>query len=321
LLPFAAFATRTASADPVGRVAVGTRDEALREALSVAFFAKGFEIVETRDALLEREALDEVRSSAREIDAAAVIWLCKPTSGERSFCLYNRKDDALIRRPLATEPPLSPAQAASVALTVKAFLMSGPQAAATEEQRLDAEIPALVTAPRPPPSDAPFLTVEAQGGGRYWPVGVEDLGARVSVAAAYFPRKFERRLGAGLALQAGPDVSGVLDRMNVASSHVGDLALEAFGRARTKLSRVWLEVDLGPAIHFLTVDGGLHESRTGWSLDGDVRLIVPLGSFFGGVRAGAFVMLLDDPLGHKVLEESVAQVGADAGFLFGYGFR
>jgi hypothetical protein len=72
---------------------------------------------------------------------------------------------------------------------------------------------------------------------------------------------------------------------------VTDVAVRAHARLRVPLRPLWLDLDVGPAAHFLSVDLGATTSRrTQLSLDALVGAILPLGPYFTGVRAGALLV-------------------------------
>jgi hypothetical protein len=72
---------------------------------------------------------------------------------------------------------------------------------------------------------------------------------------------------------------------------VSDVALGAHARARLPLPPLWLEVDAGPSVHFVSLDVGAGTARrTQWGLDAMGGVILPLGPYFAGLRVGALLI-------------------------------
>jgi hypothetical protein len=286
-----------AAADPQ-RVALGTSDPNLRAAL----YVRGLDVVETPQPPM---TLAEARQRATALDADAVVWLC-----DRGLCLYDRKADALFVRKVGLAAPLSTSDAAGVALSVQYFLSPRAEPA----QRADAELP-KPTAP-PPPRDDPYVfTLEASGGGRVWDVGRDDpMAARLRFDVAWMPGRF----GADVGLSFGPD-QHVFDY----DDRLADVTLHLYGRYRTRVAPLWLELDAGPAVHFLTLTHhmtlGPDEYRTDVSLDARVGLALPIGPAFAALRGGGFLLLTNQGFGP--MDRTLTEGGVDLGLSVGFSFR
>lgn len=276
-LSIAPVASATAPPAP-GRLALGTHDAALASALSVAVSPRGFSVVELADPLARTSDLDAARRELEAQDAVALVWLCDDDAGTHALCFCAR-DGRFVVRPVSVRSPLAPPDAAALALTVKVLL--GPAAPPPTPAAPPAPTPVATTptaAPRAEPGQVwalPLLTAELLGGVRLQG-DAPHAGARFGFTAVLAPDRFARRLGLGLGLTAGPRQT------------VTDVAVRAHARVRVPLRPLWLDLDVGPSVHFVSLDLGAATSRrTQLSLDALVGAILPLGPYFAGLRAGA----------------------------------
>jgi hypothetical protein len=306
-----------------------TEDGTLRSALGVALSARGIELLEAPPPE-PASSSDEAWGRAAGLDADAVVWLCALGDGEHGVCLYDRQRSARRVRRLAVPSPLSPADAAGVALSVRVLLSPAPVGPAATTQRPDAELPrSPLLAPVAPP-DEYWLTVEATGGARLWQFGSDRLAARAGVTAAIAPDRWHRRLAAGLGLTLGPDESTGISSLHPDEAQLSDVTLRGFGRLRTRLGPLSLELDLGPAVHVLTLSdrdergmsASVSETTTALALEGAAGLVLPLGSFYTALRLGGFVRLTGGLLGASSLPSiEMPDLGADLLLSLGVGFR
>jgi hypothetical protein len=270
-----------ASAAP-GRLVLGTHDAALASALSVAVSPRGLSVVELPDALARASDVEAARRELEAQDAVAVVWLCDDDAGAQALCFCAR-DGRFVARRVSVRSPLAPPDAAALALTVKVLLgpATPPPPAAAPPPAPHAEPSAAPHAEPGPLSTLPLLTAELVGGVR---VQGDDprAGARFGFTAVLAPDRLARRVGVGLGLAAGPRQT------------VTDVAVRAIARLRAPLRPLWLDLDLGPSLHFLSIDLGSSTTRgTQLSLDALAGVILPLGPYFAGVRAG--VLLVPSP--------------------------
>src|SRR5947208_4992981 len=138
---------RAARGDEAPAMLVATRDPALLSALDAAFSPRGVRVVMADRPL--RATGDDLGAGAREAD---LVWLCDvtpappspPPSGgaapPTALCVRPHQGTVIIRR-VAVTTPLSPEDAAALALSVQVALM--PDAAPP---------PAALVRPAPPPA-------------------------------------------------------------------------------------------------------------------------------------------------------------------------
>jgi hypothetical protein len=284
LLVAAVVVPLAASAEP-GRLVLGTHDGALASALSVAVSPRGLSVVELPDALARTSDLESARRELEAQDAVAVVWLCDDDAGKHALCFCAR-DGRFVARPVSVSSPLAAPDAAALALSVKVLLgpATPPRAAAAPPPAASPPAPRATLVPPAEPgqlSTLPLLTAELVGGVR---VQGDDprAGARFGFTAVLAPDRLARRVGVGLGLAAGPRQT------------VTDVAVRAIARLRAPLRPLWLDLDLGPSLHFLSIDLGSSTTRgTQLSLDALAGVILPLGPYFAGVRAG--VLLVPSP--------------------------
>jgi hypothetical protein len=267
---------RGARGAAVGRLDVlvlGTHDPALASALSVAVSPRGLSVVELADPLTRTSDLEAAQRELAVQDAVAVVWLCDDA---HALCFCGR-DGRLITRPVSVASPLAPPDAAALALSVKVLLAQATPPAAAPPPPRPPE-PAAGPAPSKEPQSQlqlPSVTVELAGGAHVQS-RAPSAGARFGLTGVFAPDAFARALGFGLGLTAGPRQT------------VSDVALRALARGRLQARPLWLELDLGPSAHLLSGDvGPAVARRTVLSLDALAGVVLPLGAYFAGVRAGA----------------------------------
>ena len=338
-------APRLAAADP-NRVALGTADPNLKSAL----YVRGLDVVETPEPLLASSALELARMRADAMNVDAVVWLCDLGADGRGLCLYDRKTDSLYVRHVPLAQPLSSSDAAGVALSVKYFLAPKSTPPPAEAAQLsDTELPhndidRLQS--EQSRADTPYAwTLEVAGGSRMWNVGPESAGARVGLEATWSPNWRDRHFGVGMGVSAGPSVSASEDSTNTTGDrmhddHLSDVTLSFFARGRIRLAPTWLELDLGPSVHFLSLEEHhdaympyygfqdlLHHPATDVSLDARVGVVFPLRSLYLAVRGGGFYMVDNNSLGMRPLATGTLvpwtppAAGLDIGLSLGFGIR
>jgi hypothetical protein len=288
---------RAARAADAPAMLVATHDPALLSALDAAFSPRGVRVAMADRPL--RATVDDLGAGAHGAD---LVWLCDvtpapagaaaPSGGAApatALCVRPHQGTVIIRR-IAVKTPLSPEDAAALALSVQVALMP------------DAAPPPAVTARPAPPSEparsagaaarAPTFTLELAGALGVGPAGHSSS---LSLAAVYAPGLLDHHLGVGMAVAVGSTSPGggvtSLDgrgsgppQLGSVPGH-GDRTLRLFARAQAARGPVWFQLDLGPAAH-ATNDVFGESSRWFWSLDGFAGAVVPFGRFFAGVRAG-----------------------------------
>ena len=234
------------------------------------------------------------------VDADAV-WLCEPESGATALCVRPRNGRVMVRR-VAMTTPLSAADAAALALSVEVAFMRDESAPSPRGGAPAATLAASAS----PSSDAAAghtLTLALSGG-----AGASASGPRLraGVEAVYAPSLWGRRLGLGLGLTGGPTVATTSSARGPGPAAVrgteSDIALGLFARGALRLSRLWLQLDLGPAGHLFTQElpdllaGDTIHRRLRPSVDGAIGAVVPFGRFFGGLRFRASYLVSASPL-------------------------
>jgi hypothetical protein len=285
---------RQAHAAP-GRLVVGTADPALVSALSVAVSSRGLTIVELTEPLASAEDVLSARRELAAHEAVAIVWLCDDR-GAHALCFCDRAGRMVVRH-VSVTAPLAPPDAAALALSVKILLWGTSSAPPAPAPPPPPVVPVPVPAPVPttpglPPATtevavepiAPELAVELAVGARLQPVAAQHAGLRLGLRSVFAPAIFDHRLGVGAGLAAGPALA-------VGASKLNDLAVSGLARGRQRLRSSWLELDVGPSIHFLSDDVGLVARTTALSFDTSLGFAVPVGRGFIGARAGGFVWL------------------------------
>jgi hypothetical protein len=294
-----AFGPRGAHADS-GRLVVGTHDPTLVSALSVAVSPRGLSVVELPEPLGRVTDIVAARREVTVHDAVAVVWLCDDEAGAHALCFCDR-DGRLVVKPVSVASPLAPPDAAALALSVKVLLGATPPGRGPLPLAARADVPPAhpmpVTEVKPPPG-LPALAVEITGGARIQSPAAQHLGLRVGLKGLFAPGRLDRNLGVGVGLTTGPALAagGPPPPAPGTRRTVDDLALSVVARGRLRLRALWLELDLGPSAHFLSVDAGPAASRrTDLSFDALLGVVLPAGRYFAGLRAGGFAMLTSAP--------------------------
>jgi hypothetical protein len=281
---FVDLATPAAHAED-DRLVVGTHDPTLAAALSVAVSPRGLSVFELPEPLVGVGDVATARHEASVPGTVAVVWLCDDADGTHALCFCDR-DGRLVVKPLTVSAPLSAPDAAAVALSVK-MLLGAPGAARAPAP------PAPVAPPTPSPAPAPerpavtalpTVALELALGARLQPVAAQHVGLRVGLAGVYAPAALGHALGLGLGIATGP----ALDARAPSGRTIDDAAIELFARGRQRLGRPWVELDLGPAVHVLSV---ADDTRSDVAVVGRAGAVVPLGPALVGVRAGGFYVL------------------------------
>ena len=185
---------------------VATPDPALLSALDAAFSPRGVRVAMADRPL--RATSDDPGAGARGAD---LVWLCDVTPAPAAapsspgtappataLCVRPHQGTVIIRR-VAVATPLSPEDAAALALSVQVALMPG---AAPAPVTIASSAPAV----EPTRADSAGsggthgLTLELSGGFRGGPAGKSS---RASLSAVYAPGAFEHRFGVGAALGVG----------------------------------------------------------------------------------------------------------------------
>jgi hypothetical protein len=285
---------RAARADG-GRLVLGSHDPALTSALSVAVSPRGLSVVELPEPLARAADVADARREAAVHDAVAVVWLCDDAAGAHALCFCDRAGHLSVR-PISVTQPLTPPDAAALALSVK--MMLGPPSPPPVP-------PVVAPAMVPQPPLAPVADVEARP-------ALPALAVEVSLGALVAPRTaprfglegvlaieaLDRALGLGLGMTAGPSFEGSYGRT------LDDLTFSFVARGQRAVGPLALQLDLGSSAHLISADDGAAERRTQISLDGHVGAVWLLGRFLVGLRAGGFYV--------PAAETGAIPVGADA---------
>jgi hypothetical protein len=269
---------RAARADG-DRLVLGSHDPALTSALSVAVSPRGLSVVELPEPLARAADVADARREAAVHDAVAVVWLCADDAGAHALCFCDRAGRLSVR-PISVAQPLTPPDAAALALSVKMMLGPPPAPAAA---------PVVAPAIVPKPPLAPVADVEARSA---LPALTVEVGVGALVAPHVAPRfglagvlaieALGRALGLGLGLAAGPSFDGGYGRT------LDDLTFSFVARGQRAFGPLALQLDLGSSAHLISADDGAAERRTQLSLDGHVGAVWLLGRLLVGLRAGGF---------------------------------
>jgi hypothetical protein len=281
------------------RLVLGTHDAALAAALSVAVSPRGLSVVELAEPL-GGPADPTARRELRVPGTVAVVWLCE--DGPAHALCFSPADGHVVVKPISVTSPLTPPDAAAIALSVKMLLgapappaparapvaePAGEPAARAPTAAAPAPAPAAPAAPAQSAAPArPALVLEVGVGARVQSPAAGHVGLRVGVRGVLAPEIVGRALGAGVGLDTGPALAASAP----AGRTIDDSAVELFARGRLALAPpVWLELDAGPSLHLLSVAAGPSaSSRVEIALDGRLGVVVPAGRALLGVRAGGF---------------------------------
>jgi hypothetical protein len=274
------------------RLVVGTRDAALSSALSVAVSPRGLSVFELPEPLASVADVEIARHEVSVPGTVAVVWLCDDQSGAHALCFCGR-DGRLSVKPLSVTSPLAPPDAAAVALSVKMLLGAPTPAPAPAPQppRQTPAPPPPPPAPAPPPlTPLPTLSLEVTAGARVQSAAAGHFGLRVGLKGVLAPEGLAHALGVGVGLTVGPGLAA--GGTAPAGRTVDDSAVALFARGRLRLEPLWLELDLGPSLHFLSVgEGSSTPDRNAFALDALAGAVLRVGRTLVGVRAGGFYVL------------------------------
>ena len=281
-------AAATARADSE-RLVLGTHDAALASALSVAVSPRGLSVVELPDPL-GSAADPAARRQLLVPGTVAVVWLCDDEAGARALCFCGA-DGRLVSKPVSVSPPLSPPDAAALALSVKMMLGTAPPPPSPPPARPAPTPKAVPTpaprAPAPPVEPLPRLALEVGVGARVQSPAAQHVGLRVAVRGVLTPARFGHAFGFGVGLDGGPALAATAPEGRT----INDSALELFARGRVAFAPAWLELDAGPSLHVVSVAAGVGGTTRGQiGLDGRVGIMVPVARTLLGVRAGGFYL-------------------------------
>lgn len=300
------------------RLVLGSHDPALTSALSVAVSPRGLSVVELPEPLARAADVDVARREAAVHDAVGVVWLCDDDADARALCFCDRAGHLSVR-PISVTSPLTPPDAAALALSVKMMLGPPPAPAA----RPPVVAPAIV----PQPPLAPVADVEAHAA---LPALAVEVGVGARVAPRTTPRlglegvlaleSLDRALGFGLGMTVGPSFDGDYGRA------LDDLTFSFVARGQRGTGPLVLQLDLGASAHLISADAGSAERRTELSLDARVGAVWLLGRYLVGLRAGGFCVPAAEtgaiPVGSggSVLPLTLPRWNAEALLTFGLTF-
>ena len=310
---------------------VATPDPALLSALDAAFSPRGVRVAMADRPL--RATGDDLGAGTRGAD---LVWLCDvtpapaaaplPSGGAApatALCVRPHQGTVIIRR-IAVATPLSPEDAAALALSVQVALM--PDGATPPAVARPAPTSAPARAANKDAAGAPGLTLELASGVRGGPYGSYF---RLGAAGAFMPPWLGHHFGIGFAV-AGGSASA---RSTAASTHgpgpqfgpaliqtngASEIAFRPFVRGQARVGTLWLQLDLGPEAHGLEwgappafVLG--EDERWYWSLDGLLGAVIPFGRFFAGARVGVSEQITrgtgQGPIGDPRNGEALVVVG------------
>ena len=271
------------------RLVVGTHDAALASALSVAVSPRGLSVVELPEPLGNVADVPEARRLITVPGTVAVVWLCDDDAGTHALCFCDR-DGRLSVKPISVASPLSPPDAAAVALSVKMLLgapVPPPAPAAPPPPPAPSPPPAPISTPR---AALPAFVVGVTLGARLQSTAEQRASGRLGLEGVFAPAAGDRliafalALGTGTALAAGGPVPTTGARRTLT-----DLTLGFTARARIRLRAPWLEFALGPSAHVLSSESGATSPRhLELAFDAHASANLPLGRYLLGLRAGAF---------------------------------
>jgi hypothetical protein len=232
------------------------------------------------------------------------VWLCDDDAGAHALCFCDRTG-RFVARPVSVTPPLAPADAAALALSVKLLLWGvrpapmpsspPPPPVVVPRPASQGPLPAVVAGlpPQTPPrAGTPALAVELAGGARAPSSGAARAGLRLGARAAYSPRALAGVWAFGAAVTAGPALTVTRGSASAAARTVNDTAAALFARGRRPLGVAALELDVGPSLHVVSTDAGAPNARhADLALDALVGVVVRWRRAFVGARVGGFVVV------------------------------
>jgi hypothetical protein len=236
-----AMATARPSLAESRRVAAVDPDEQLTRALVVALSPWGAAVlpihIEAPGATMPI-AVDRARAIARGTGADVLVWVSE-SDGGHALWIYDVASDHASARAIDAAPPFEPATAAEVALAVKTLLRG--TVVAPPPERFGASV------------REPTWIVGASVGvaTRFESPALTE--GRLGVGASFWPAAFGHRWGASIDVEDG---AGAQAESAAFSGTLSDGALRLGVGLRVPLAG-WatMELSVGGALHFLTLDG------------------------------------------------------------------
>ncbi len=235
-------------------VLVATRDPALFSALDAAFAPRGVRVAFADQRL--RATSDQLATSA---PAADVVWLCDVTpvpapasspggaataAGGTALCVRPHQGTVIVRR-IAVATPLSPEDAAALALSVQVALM--PDAAPPTVARPTAA-PAPADAPAVDLSGTHTMTLELSLG--VFHDRSDETFAHPSVALTYMPWLGIDWGSASPSARCTVTSVGLVPARRISyENDLTDMTVRLFARRQARTGPIWLQLDLGPEAH------------------------------------------------------------------------
>ena len=130
--------------------------------------------------------------------------------------------------------------------------------------------------------------IEVDAGARLQSPAAQHVGLRFGLKGVLAPEVFGHALGAGLGIETGP----ALAARAPSGRTLVDSSIELLARGRLVVAPLWLELEVGPSLHVLSVDDGASAPRrTDLALDALAGAVVPFGRALLGVRLGGFYVV------------------------------
>ena len=235
-----------AHARPDERLVFVGSDEAFTAALDDALVPAGMEVVAAEE--LAAPSTSELTAVSRRLadreQAAATVWLLPAPDGT-TLVTYDRDVDRVLVRELPYRSPLTATQATEAARMVRTMLRALRLPAEAEPRPKPFE-PAI--APRPPPTVAPWLGVNA-GVAAWFLAPGDDAAIAGVVAIAWRPHG----LGAGVSASFAPAAAL---RTAAFAGDVRDLVLAATVHGSLEIApAIRVRPAAGLALHALGVEG------------------------------------------------------------------
>ncbi len=239
-----AFAARTASAER-RTVALVNGNEVVERQVRIALSTWELDVRHVDWTSLSSGmpgAAKEARQVADAQKVDLVVWISE-TGQSHALWVFDAQAGHIVTRPLSMAPPTDAPNAASLALTLKTLMRS--TTAAPVEERISSER-ALMPA-------AGVFRVEAYGGPRKLATVGSSADLRIGLGALWFPSFLGEYAALGLNFAAGPGVGVANDSF---AGRFLDLGLGVAIRGRLPLgTRFAIEPEVGPALHFTSLDG------------------------------------------------------------------
>ncbi|RMH43730.1 MAG: hypothetical protein D6689_04335 [Deltaproteobacteria bacterium] len=181
-------------------------------------------------------AARRARTLARRRQADAVAWISTNADGAAVW-IYDARSDDVVARPLAVAPPLDPAHAAAVALTLKTLLRKSR------------------AAPPPPTSTAPARSVgiDSAAAVRARPGAGVPVEPRLALTALWGSGWLVAIAGAS----AGPGIR--VDEVRFVGRYTDTTGIVG-ARVQTRAGRLALAGQAAAALHVTALDGALPDA-------------------------------------------------------------